>query len=60
MGLGGWALPSGGAVNLIYAVLGIIALGFLYYQIVPCKRCLLANRQKDITKDDVSDSEVTE
>ena len=44
MGLGGWALPSGGLVNIGYALLGLIALGFLYYQVVPCSRCVARNQ----------------
>lgn len=46
MGLGGWALPAGGAINVAYAVLGLVALTFLYYQIVPCKRCAAVNKPK--------------
>ncbi len=46
IGLGGWKLPSGGVVNLVYAALGLITLGFLYYQVVPCQRCVAVNKLK--------------
>jgi hypothetical protein len=46
MGLTGWQLPTGAAVNLAYAALGLVALGFMYYQMVPCKRCMAVNQPK--------------
>lgn len=33
-------LPSGTLAGAAYVILILIALGFLYYQIIPCPRCL--------------------
>jgi len=32
-------LPAGTLAGVTYTVLIVVALGFLYYQIVPCPRC---------------------
>lgn len=32
-------LPTGTLAGALYTVLVVIALGFLYYQVVPCPRC---------------------
>ena len=57
MGLGGWPLPAGGWINICYAVLGLIALGFLYYQLVPCPRCV-ARQDKGQEKEKAKEKEV--
>jgi hypothetical protein len=37
------SLPTGLISQILYAVAGIIILGFLYYQVTPCPRCVKKN-----------------
>lgn len=39
-GIFSWPLPAGTIAGAIYVILILTALGFLYYQIVPCPRCV--------------------
>ena len=55
VGILGLTLPTGLIANILYGVIGIIGLGFLYYQIVPCPRCMKRNLEHGKSKESFAD-----
>ncbi len=41
----GYALPTSMIAKVIYVMIVCIAASFLYYQIVPCPRCVAVNKK---------------